>query len=190
MGLLLRLYDPQSGRILLDGMDLRQLRLRDLRNQFAVVLQDPLLFSCSVAENIAYASPGATEKQVVAAASAANAHDFISRLPQGYQTRLGERGVTLSGGERQRLSLARAFLKNAPILILDEPTSAVDSHTESQILAAMERLAHGRTTFMIAHRLNTLAICNRIIRLHAGRIVPDDPTNFGHLPPAVPAHAI
>jgi ATP-binding cassette subfamily B protein len=171
VSLLLRLYDPQSGRILLDGVDLRDYRLRDLRNQFAIVLQEPVLFSTSIAENIAYARPEAGEREIIAAAQAANAHEFILGLPQGYKTPVGERGVQLSGGERQRISLARAFLKDAPILILDEPTSAVDVKTEALILEAMERLMQGRTTFMIAHRLSTLDICNVRLRLESGRLV-------------------
>ena len=168
--LLLRLYDPTRGRILLDGVDLREFKLRDLRNQFAIVLQEPLLFSSSIAENIAYARTDATEKEIIAAATAANAHEFITRLPQGYQTEVGERGVQLSGGERQRISLARAFLKDAAILILDEPTSSVDVKTEAVILEAMERLMRGRTTFLIAHRLNTLAVCDVRVQLEQGRI--------------------
>jgi ATP-binding cassette subfamily B protein len=172
MSLLARFYDPTTGRVLLDGIDLRDYRLADLRNQFAIVLQDPVLFSTSVAENIAYARPGATEADVVAAARAANAHDFIVNLPQGYETRVGERGMRLSGGERQRISLARAFLKDAPILILDEPTSSVDTKTEGLIMEAMERLMAGRTTFMIAHRLTTLDGCDVRLRVDAGRVVP------------------
>jgi ATP-binding cassette subfamily B protein len=135
------------------------------------VLQEPVLFSDNIAENIAYAKPGASEAEIVAAAQAANAHDFISRLPQGYQTEVGERGVQLSGGERQRISLARAFLKDAPILILDEPTSSVDLKTEHAIIEAMERLMRGRTTFMIAHRLSTLEICDVRIQLEHGEVV-------------------
>src|SRR5262249_22322964 len=154
--LLVRFYDPTRGRILLDGIDLRDYRLADLRAQLAIILQEPTLFSASVAENIAYGRPRATDTGILEAARAANAHEFISRLPDGYRTRVGERGMLLSGGERQRISLARAFLKNAPLLVLDEPTSSVDVKTESGILEAMERLARGRTTFMIAHRLGTL----------------------------------
>ena len=171
VSLLLRLYDPASGRILLDGTDLREFRVRDLRNQFAIVLQDTLLFSCSLAENIAYARPEASEKEIIAAAQAANAHDFITRLQEGYKTEAGERGVQLSGGERQRISLARAFLKDAPILILDEPTSAVDTKTETMIMDAMKRLMHGRTTFMIAHRLSTLDVCDVRLQLEHGKLV-------------------
>ena len=171
MSLLLRLYDPTAGKVFLDGVNLCDFKLRDLRNQFAIVLQEPVLFSSSIAENIAYAKPDATEAEIIAAAQAANAHDFISRLPQGYKTEVGERGVQLSGGERQRISLARAFLKDAPILILDEPTSSVDVKTEAIIMEAMLRLMKGRTTFMIAHRLTTLDVCDVRIQLEQGRIV-------------------
>ena len=170
VSLLLRLYDPTDGRILLDGLDLREYRLRDLRNQFAVVQQDPVLFSSSVAENIAYARQRATEREIFAAAEAANADDFIRKLPLGYATQVGERGMQLSGGERQRISLARAFLKSAPILILDEPTSSVDVATETAILEAMDRLMQGRTAFMIAHRLRTLERCNLLLVLENGSL--------------------
>jgi ATP-binding cassette, subfamily B, bacterial len=170
MSLLMRFYDPTAGQILLDGIDLREYKLADLRNQFAIVLQETVLFSTSIAENIAYARPGASEAEIVEAAQAANAHEFIVRLPDGYQTLVGERGMQLSGGERQRISLARAFLKNAPILILDEPTSSVDIKTEVVIMEAMDRLMRGRTTFMIAHRLNTLDSCDVRIEIEHGRI--------------------
>ena len=142
--------------------------MADLRNQFAVVLQEPVLFSTTIAENIAYARPGATIEEVVEAAKAANAHDFIESLPDGYETIVGERGMRLSGGERQRVALARAFLKDAPILVLDEPTSSVDHRTEAAIVAAMERLMAGRTTIMIAHRLTTLDGCDRWLELLPG----------------------
>jgi ATP-binding cassette subfamily B protein len=172
--LLARFYDPSAGEILLDGIDLREYKLADLRNQFAFVLQEPVLFSASIAENIAYAQPGASERQIIAAAEAANAHDFIRRLPQGYDTLVGERGLRLSGGERQRISIARAFLKNAPILILDEPTSSVDVKTEAGIVQAMERLAEGRTTLIIAHRLSTLKHCHRILNVEGGSLVGNE----------------
>lgn len=169
--LLTRFYDPASGQILLDGVDLRDYRLADLRSQFAVVLQEPVLFSTSIAENIAYARPGATEEEIVQAAKLADAHDFILALPHGYQTVVGERGIRLSGGERQRISLARAFLKDAPILLLDEPTSSVDLKTEAAILKATERLMQDRTTFMIAHRQSTLKNCDVMLELEQGRLV-------------------
>jgi ATP-binding cassette, subfamily B, bacterial len=171
VSLLTRFYDPSRGHILLDGVDLRRYRLADLRNQFAIVLQEPVLFSTSIAENIRYARPEAEDDDVVAAAQAASAHDFICELPDGYTALVGERGVRLSGGERQRIALARAFLKDAPILILDEPTSSVDTRTEAEILEAMERLMRGRTAFMIAHRLSTLDICDTRLQLEHGRVV-------------------
>jgi ABC-type lipoprotein export system ATPase subunit len=186
---LTRFYDPSSGQILLDGIDLRRYRLADLRNQFAIVLQEPVLFSTSIAENIRYARPDAEHADVVAAARAASAHDFICELPDGYETLAGERGVRLSGGERQRIALARAFLKDAPILILDEPTSSVDTQTEAEILDAMERLMRGRTAFMIAHRLSTLDICDSRLQIEHGRVVEPTPTGAGPLTP-VPREAV
>ncbi|MFN2467143.1 MAG: ABC transporter ATP-binding protein [Gaiellaceae bacterium] len=169
--LLMRFYDPTEGTVLLDGEDIRRFKLADLRNQFAIVLQEPILFSTSVGENIAYARPEASFDEIVQAARAANAHDFIDALPEGYDTLVGERGMTLSGGERQRLSLARAFLKDAPMLILDEPTSSVDVQTEAAIIDAMDRLMEGRTTFMIAHRLGTLESCDVGLQVDDGRVV-------------------
>jgi ATP-binding cassette subfamily B protein len=171
VSLLTRFYDPTSGRIKLDDVDLRDYRIADLRNQFAIVLQEPVLFSTSIAENIAYANPDATYEEVVAAARAANAHAFITHLPAGYDTQVGERGMRLSGGERQRISLARAFLKDAPMLILDEPTSSVDMKTEAVIMEAMTRLMRGRTTFMIAHRLSTLANCDARLQIEGGWVI-------------------
>jgi len=171
MSLLARFYDPTSGQISLDRADLRNYRIADLRNQFAIVLQEPVLFSTSIAENIAYARPSASEEEIVEAAKAANVHEFIMGLPGGYDTLVGERGMRLSGGERQRIALARAFLKDAPILILDEPTSSVDMKTETTIIEAMERLMHGRTTFMIAHRLTTLKTCDLLLVIEGGRLV-------------------
>jgi ATP-binding cassette subfamily B protein len=171
LSLLTRFYDPTAGQILLDGVDLRDYKLADLRKQFAIVLQEPVLFSTSIAENIAYARPGANAEAIIEAAKAANAHEFIVRLPQGYNTQVGDRGMRLSGGERQRISLARAFLKDAPILILDEPTSSVDIQTEAMIIEAMERLMHGRTTFIITHRLSGLKHCDELLRIENGHLV-------------------
>ena len=174
VNLLTRFYDPTAGQILLDGLDLRDYKLADLRNQFAIVLQEPVLFSTSIAENIAYGRPSAGEGEIIAAAKAANAHDFIARLPQGYQTLVGERGMRLSGGERQRVSIARAFLIDAPILILDEPTSSVDVKTEAAIVEAMERLMRGRTTFIITHRTSALKHCDLILKIEHGRVLRMD----------------
>jgi ABC-type multidrug transport system fused ATPase/permease subunit len=169
--LVARFYDPASGAVTLDGQDLRDLTVRTLRDNIALVLQEPLLFTGTLRDNIAYARPDADIAEVEAAARAANAHDFISALPDGYDTPVGERGVTLSGGERQRLCIARAFLKDAPVLILDEPTSSVDSRTEAVILEALDRLTVGRTTFIIAHRLSTVRRADQILVLDKGRIV-------------------
>jgi len=170
VSLLTRLYDPVSGEILLDGVDIRDYRLADLRSQFAIVLQEPFLFSKSISENIAYARAGARGEEIQEAARMANAHEFIKALPRGYETLVGERGMRLSGGERQRVSLARAFLKDAPILILDEPTSSVDVKTEAAILEALERLMKGRTVFIIAHRLSTLKGSDVVLVVEKGRI--------------------
>jgi ATP-binding cassette subfamily B protein len=170
LSLLLRLYDPTAGRIVLDGIDLRHYRLDDLRSQFAVVLQEPVLFAATLAENIGYARASATREEIQAAALAAGAHEFIEALPRGYDTMVGERGMTLSGGERQRVALARAYLLDAPILILDEPTSAVDHGTEELLLESMERLMVGRTTLVIAHRPQTLRFCDRLLRVQGGRV--------------------
>ncbi len=171
LSLVPRFFDPWEGRVLIDGRDVRDLRLRGLREQVAVVLQEPFLFPITVAENIAYGRPGATRQQVEAAARAANAHAFITRLPQGYDTVVGQRGATLSGGERQRLSIARALLKDAPILILDEPTSALDAETEGLLLEALRRLMKGRTTLIIAHRLSTIRDADHIVVLDEGQVV-------------------
>ena len=173
LSLLVRFFDPDSGRITVDGHDLREVTIESLRRQIALVLQEPFLFPLSIAENISFGRPQASREEVIAAAVAANADEFIRRLPRGYDTVIGERGATLSGGERQRLSIARAFLKDARILILDEPTSALDSVTESLLLEALERLTAGRTTFIIAHRLSTIRKADRILVLERGRIVED-----------------
>lgn len=171
VSLLPRFYEPKQGRVLIDGVDIRELTLKSLREQISIVLQEPLLFSGTIAENIRYGRLEATQDEIIAAARAANAHDFIMRLPQKYETVLGERGAAISGGERQRISVARAFLKNAPILILDEPTSSVDSKTEAVILEALDRLMVGRTTFMIAHRLSTLHQADQILVVNNGQLI-------------------
>jgi ATP-binding cassette, subfamily B, bacterial len=182
MNLLARFYDPTRGDILLDGIDLRDYRVDDLRRQFALVLQEPVLFSTTIGENIAYGRPNATGDEIITAAKAANAHDFIAGLPERYGTPLGERGLTLSGGERQRISLARAFLKDAPILILDEPTSAVDTGTEAAIIGSLDRLIEGRTSFIIAHRPSTIAHCDLIIHIEGGRLVGIGPAAGARFP--------
>lgn len=171
VNLIFRFYDPQSGRIAIDGVDLREMTGRDLRRLLALVSQDIVIFDLTVAENIACGRPGTTRADVEAAARAAFAHDFISALPQGYDTPVGERGVTLSGGQRQRLSIARAFVRNAPILVLDEATASLDSQSEREVQSAIERLEENRTVLCVAHRLSTLMGMDRVITLSAGRIV-------------------
>jgi ATP-binding cassette, subfamily B, bacterial len=171
MSLLIRFYDPQRGSVEIDGVDIRDLKLHSLREQISVVLQDPLLFSGTIEENIRYGMLDASPEEVRDAARAANAHDFISRLPNGYGTMLGEGGAQISGGERQRICVARAFLKDAPILILDEPTSSIDSKTEGVILDALDDLMEGRTSFMIAHRLSTVRHADQILVMERGRVV-------------------
>ncbi|MGE5321376.1 MAG: ABC transporter ATP-binding protein [Actinomycetota bacterium] len=171
VNLLTRFYDPVSGEIQLDGRDLRRYKLADLRRQFSIILQEPVVFSATVAENIAYARHDASREEIMKAAKTAMAHDFIMALPDGYNTKVGEGGCRLSGGQRQRLGIARAFLKDAPILIFDEPTSAVDIHTEEEIMAATEQLVRGRTTFVIAHRLSTVKDCDVLLVLKQGRLM-------------------
>jgi len=171
INLLRRFYDPTSGSMSLDGIDLRDYKIPALREQFSIVLQDPHLFSTTVAGNIAYARPDAPRAEVIAAAEAAMADEFIQRLPDGYDTRIGEGGVRLSGGERQRIAIARAILKNSPVLILDEPTSAIDIAAEQLILKATENLTRGRTSFMIAHRLTTVRDCDLLLVLKFGKLV-------------------
>ncbi len=171
LSLLPRLYDAQRGRVLLDGVDVRDLTIKSLREQVSMVLQEPLLFSDTLGANIRYGRLDADEADVIAAAEAANAHEFISKLKHGYDTLIGERGARLSGGERQRISIARAFLKDAPILILDEPTASIDSKTELLMLDALERLMEGRTTFIVAHRLSTIVDADEILVLNHGAIV-------------------
>jgi ABC-type multidrug transport system fused ATPase/permease subunit len=171
VSLLPRFYDPGEGRITLDGVDLRRIRLESLRDHVSIVLQDSLLFSGTIGDNIRYGRLEASMDEVIEAARAANAHDFIRALPRGYDTQVGEKGVGLSGGERQRIAVARAFLKDAPILILDEPTSSIDSRTEGVILDALERLMEGRTTLMIAHRLSTIRHAAHVLVVDGGRVV-------------------
>jgi ABC-type multidrug transport system fused ATPase/permease subunit len=168
--LLVRFYDPAAGSISIDGVDVKQLKLRCLRNQLSVVLQQPMLFSGSIGDNIRYGRLDATMDDIVAAAKAANAHNFIEALPEGYETELGEGGAQLSGGERQRICVARAFIRNAPILILDEPTSSIDSRTENVILDALDVLMEGRTSIMIAHRLSTIRKADLILVVNHGRL--------------------
>ena len=171
VSLLPRFYDASEGNVRIDGHDVRDLKLADLRNQFSIVLQDPLLFSGTIATNIKYGKPNASQEEVIDAAKAANAHDFISAFPDGYNTLLGEGGAKTSGGERQRIAVARAFLRDAPILILDEPTSSIDSRTEEVILDALDRLMQGRTTILIAHRLSTIRSVDEILVMDDGRVV-------------------
>lgn len=170
INLITRFYDPVEGQVFLDGIELSQYDLRVLRSQFSIVLQEPMIFSTTVAGNIAYGNLDSSRHEIVEAAKSANAHDFIERLPQGYDTPIGEKGLRLSGGERQRIAIARAFLKNAPIVILDEPTSSVDIATEQLVLGGIANLTRGRTTFMIAHRLSTLEKCDTVLVLKEGQL--------------------
>ena len=169
--LLLRFYDPQAGRILLDGMDIAGLAREDFRKHIALVPQDPIIFAASAMENIRFGRPKATPAQVEAAARAAAAHDFITELPEGYDSPLGERGVMLSGGQKQRIAIARAILRDAPVLLLDEATSALDAESERAVQQAVDELSHGRTTLVVAHRLSTVKKADRIVVLDAGRVV-------------------
>ena len=171
ISLIPRFFDPTLGQITFDGVDLRNLKIADLRSQIAIVLQEPFLMPLSVADNIAYGRPSASHEEIVAAAIAAQADDFIRGLPNGYDTVIGENGTTLSGGECQRLSIARALLKDAPVLILDEPTSALDAQTEASLIHAFKRLMQGRTTLVIAHRLSTIRQADRIAVIDGGRLV-------------------
>jgi ATP-binding cassette subfamily B protein len=173
MKLLLRFHDVDGGAILLDGIDIRNLQLGDLRRAIGLVSQDVFLFNGSVRENIAYGKPDASDEEVVAAAVAAEAEQFVRELPDGYETVVGERGIRLSGGQRQRISIARAVLKDPPILVLDEATSSVDNETEAAIQRSIERIAEGRTTIVIAHRLSTIRHADRIVVVENGRIVEE-----------------
>jgi subfamily B ATP-binding cassette protein MsbA len=171
LSLLPRFYDVTAGAVTLNGRDIRELKLHDLRSRIALVTQEPFLFDDTIAANIAYGRPGASQAEIEAAAASAAAHDFISALPEGYATRAGEAGLRLSGGQRQRIAIARAFLKDAPILLLDEATSALDTESEALVQAALERLMEGRATLMIAHRLSTVRNADRIYVIEAGKVV-------------------
>ena len=173
LSLVPRFYDPTAGRVLLDGYDLREFTKKSLRNHISIVLQDTLLFSTTVRENIAYGRPDATEEEIIEAAKRAQAHDFITAMPDGYRSQVGERGGHLSVGQRQRLGIARAFLKNAPILILDEPTSALDPTTEAAIMATLDELMHGRTTLIITHRIATVHRVDKIVVLGDGTVLEE-----------------
>ena len=171
VSLLLRFYDPTEGRITIDGVDIREVSFESLRGQMALVSQEIVIFDQSVADNIACGKLDATREEIIAAAKAANAHEFIEGLPEGYDTGLGEQGTRLSGGQRQRIAIARAFVREAPILILDEATASLDSKAESEVQGAIDRLEEGRTVVCVAHRLSTLRGMDRIIVLESGRVV-------------------
>jgi ATP-binding cassette subfamily B protein len=171
MDLLMRFHDPQRGRVLIDGRDLRTLRMDDYRRHTAVVSQQPFLFNSSIRENIAYGRPGCTQAEIEAAAKAANIHDFVAALPQGYDTLAGERGCNLSGGQMQRITIARAIVRDPAILFLDEATASLDSENEGLVQRALDNLRRGRTSFVIAHRLSTIAQADLIVVFEQGRIV-------------------
>jgi ATP-binding cassette subfamily B protein len=171
VNLICRFYDVSEGAIMIDGVDIRSVAIADFRRNIGLVLQEPFLFFGTIAENIAYGKPDATRTEIIAAARAAHAHEFILRLPQGYDSIVGERGQGLSGGERQRVSIARALLINPRILIMDEATSAVDTETEKEIQRALDNLVKGRTTIAIAHRLSTLRKADRLVVMDRGQIV-------------------
>jgi ATP-binding cassette subfamily B protein/subfamily B ATP-binding cassette protein MsbA len=170
LALIPRLFDPQKGRVLIDGHDIRELTIDSVRRAIAMVPQDPVLLPISIAQNIAFAAPEASMEQIICAARAAEAHEFIEKLPMGYDTIVGQRGSTLSGGQRQRIAIARAFVKEAPIVLMDEPTSGLDALTESSVLTAMNRLMQGRTVLVIAHRLSTIRSADLIVVLENGVI--------------------
>jgi len=176
VSLIPRFYDPLGGRVLIDGVDIATMKLAALRNLIGFVLQETVLFRGTIKENIAYGHPGATDEQIVAAAKLANADEFVSRMPHGYDTVVGERGDTLSGGQRQRIGIARAVIRNSPIMILDEPTAALDTESEKLVIEGLERLMKGRTVVMIAHRLSTLRDADKIIVLKGG-VVAEEGTN-------------
>jgi subfamily B ATP-binding cassette protein MsbA len=173
VSLIPRFYDPGAGRVLMDGVDLREFKLQGLRSQIGFVLQDTVLFRGTVRDNIAYGRPEASEHEIFAAARLANAHEFIARMPKGYDSLVGERGLTLSGGQRQRIGIARAIIRNAPILILDEPTAALDTESEKLVIDALERLMKGRTVITIAHRLSTIRDAHKILVLKDGMVAEE-----------------
>jgi ATP-binding cassette subfamily B protein/subfamily B ATP-binding cassette protein MsbA len=173
LGLLPRFFDPSTGSVTVGGVDVREFTLKSLRSQIAMVLQPPLIFPISLRDNLAYGRPDATAEEIEEAARLASIHTMIMGLPQGYDTVIGEAGATLSEGEKQRLTIARALLRDAPILILDEPTSALDVETEAQVMDAIRRLTSGRTTFIIAHRLSTIRNCDLILVLRDGTIAEE-----------------
>ncbi len=171
VGLLARLYDPERGEVLLDGADVREVDLGSLRSQIAFVADDSFLFSATVAENIAYARPDASREEIELAALRAQAAEFVEKLPEGYETLVGERGLTLSGGQRQRIAIARALVADPRVLILDDATSSVDADTEARIRAGLREAMAGRTTFVVAHRLSTIALADEVVVMDEGRIV-------------------
>jgi ATP-binding cassette subfamily B protein len=171
MGLILRLYDPNTGEISIDGEDIRNYTLDSLRQQISVVLQESILFAATIRENIAYGKVGATDAEIEAAAHLADAHEFIIALPEGYDTLVGERGCTLSGGQRQRIAIARAAIRQAPIIILDEPTTGLDNQSEKAILKSLEELTRHKTTFLISHNLKTVENADLILFIEKGRIL-------------------
>jgi ABC-type multidrug transport system fused ATPase/permease subunit len=177
MKLICGFYAPQSGQIRLMGQDLAGADLAQARAQLSLVSQDTYLFPATIAENIAFGKPGASHDEIIVAAKAANAHEFILNQPKGYDTEVGERGIKLSGGQRQRIAIARAILKNAPVLLLDEPTSALDMHAEALVQEALERIMQDRTTLIVAHRLSTIRNADKILVLNEGEIVEEGTHN-------------
>jgi ABC-type multidrug transport system fused ATPase/permease subunit len=173
VSLIPRFYDVQSGAVLIDGHDVREYKIKHLRDQIGYVLQDTILFRGTIAENIAFGKPGATKEEIITAAKLANADEFISRMPLGYDTLVGERGSTLSGGQRQRIGIARVMVRNSPILLLDEPTAALDSESEKLVIDALEKLMKGRTVIAIAHRLSTIRDADKIVVIHGGVVAED-----------------
>jgi ATP-binding cassette, subfamily B, bacterial len=175
ISLIPRFYDPNAGKVLIDGVDVRRFKQRSLRQQISFVLQETLLFHAPIWHNIAYGKPEATREEIIRAAKLANAHEFIEKMPEGYNTMVGERGVTLSGGQRQRIAIARAIIRNSPILILDEPTSSLDAASEELVFEALNRLMEGKTCIVIAHRLATIQRADMIFVLEDGKIVEQGP---------------